>query len=153
MIPWWPRQKTTKTAYRPLQSAVRPDRQSRYEVDAIPQNTEIASSGPLINVKDIREEKPRFKREYETKLDQRAECLVTAQTFCGHRSFSGQLTQPNGRWVLFDPDRIADKILDSALVPLTEMFCQEVRKLDHLFIKSNPASFTDESGARWERIG
>jgi hypothetical protein len=81
-----------------------------------------------ITVKDIRADAPKFARSYTVKLDDRATLRVTIKSFLGRYS-SGELTQPNGRWVFFDPDRIADKILDPVLLPLVERYCKIIRDM------------------------
>lgn len=67
------------------------------------------------------------------------------------RRFSGELTQPNGRWVHFDPERIADKIIDPLLVPLVEKAVRAVFALDKAFMDSRPDRFTDEKDRVWVR--
>lgn len=99
------------------------------------------------------EERPEFKRVYSKTLTERARVKVEAKTFIGSaRFFSGELTQPNGRWVLFDPREIADKILDPALVPLVQAFCTEVARLDKAFMANSPGEFVDEGGSTWRRV-
>lgn len=104
-----------------------------------------------ISVKNVHADAPPFKRTYTTKLSDRASVEVTTKTFIGSRMNSGELTQPNGRWLLFDPERIADKILDPVLVPLVEAFVKEVFELDKAFMASKPSEFTDDHGTTWRR--
>lgn len=105
----------------------------------------------LVKVKSIREDRPMFGREYSMPLDHRS-VKVTARSSSGlGRWLSGELTQSNGRWVLFDPDAIADKILDPALVPLVEKACREIMAIDDEFMASRPRSFVDEGGVTWVR--
>src|SRR5271154_5352658 len=102
-----------------------------------------------INVESIRSEVPEFRRVYNARLDARASVKIEIRTSYGHRSANGELTQPNGRWILFDPDRIADKILDPTLVPLVERYVAEIIELDRQFVKSDPGEFIDVQGATW----
>lgn len=104
-----------------------------------------------ITAKTVPEELPEFKRLYKVRLDGRAEMTVTIKEFMGRRYMSGELTQPNGRWVLFDPERVADKILDPALVPLIEARVCEIAQLDRSFIGNGPREFIDEKRQRWVR--
>jgi len=62
------------------------------------------------------------------------------------------MTQHNGRWIIFEPERIADKIVDPVLVPLVEQFVKEVFALDKAFTESDPSEFVDESGTTWRKI-
>jgi hypothetical protein len=105
-----------------------------------------------ITVKDIRADAPKFARSYTVKLDDRATLRVTIKSFLGRYS-SGELNQPNGRWVFFDPDRIADKILDPVLLPLVERYCKIIRDMDKEFMRGKPNEFTDENGTTWRRVG
>jgi hypothetical protein len=104
-----------------------------------------------VQVKHVPEDAPAFKRLYKVKLDERAALTITIKTFMGERWATGELTQPNGRWVTFDPDRVADKILDPALVPLIEERVKEVRAIDRRLQGNGPAEFKDEKGQRWVR--
>lgn len=107
------------------------------------------SSG--IHVEDVAADVPQFQRVYTVQLDARASMKITAKTFIGDRMISGELTQPNGRWVLFEPERPADKILDPTLLPLIERACTEILSLDRDYISSDPGEFTDERGQKWRR--
>ncbi len=99
------------------------------------------------------EERPKFKRTYTKELTSGRRITLTARTFIGSgRYFHGELTQPGGRWVLFDPREIADKILDPALVPLVEAFCKEAIRLDRIFMENQPGEFVDEGGSKWHRV-
>lgn len=106
-----------------------------------------------ISVKDIHEERPRFKREYTACLDYRASIKITVQNrwFRNSTDFSGELIQPNGRWILFDPYRIADKIVDPALVPLIQKYVDAIARMDKAFRSPAPTVFTDEGGTVWRR--
>lgn len=106
-----------------------------------------------IHVESVREDRPTFRRVYTCKLDGRATIKITMKTytFGSGRFKSGELTQPNGRWVTFDPDAIADKILDPALVPLVEKACDQIARLDAAFMAMNPSEYTDDQGHIWRR--
>ncbi len=104
-----------------------------------------------IHIEDVRQDAPEFKRLYTGKLDERARIKIDCHTFMRSRMFSGELTQPNGRWILFDPEAIADKIIDPLLVPLVQGFVDQALKLDREFLASDPVEFTDENGRRWRR--
>ncbi len=99
------------------------------------------------------EDAPCFKRVYSATLDDRCTIEVTIKQWYRLGLFkSGELRQPNRRYVSFDPDAIADKIIDPVLVPLVEKAVAHIYAIDDEFRKSNPDQFTDESGAVWKRI-
>jgi hypothetical protein len=103
------------------------------------------------HIKKVREAAPQFKRIYTAKLNDRASIKLTVRTFMNSRMWSGKLTQPNGRWVLFDPKAVADKILDQILLPLVKDRCREAFSLDREFLNSHPREYVDEHGAIWRR--
>lgn len=122
-------------------------------------STEAVPAEPLLpatafDVKWALEERPKFRRFYSRQLDARAHIKLEARSFwsLGRRAWSGELRQPGGRWVFFDPERVADKILDPLLVPLVEAACAEAIRLDREFIRSRPAEFVDEDGTTWRRL-
>lgn len=105
-----------------------------------------------ISIKDVREERPDFRRVYSTKLADRGTATIEIRTFIGNSRYaSGELRQNDGRWVLFEPERVADKIIDPVLVPLVEQFAKQVFALDKAFMASDPSEFIDESGATWRK--
>jgi hypothetical protein len=114
---------------------------------------EAATSAPAIKVESEAEGRPRFKRKYHAALPEWRTITVTAYTGSyGDRYYSGELTQPGGRWVTFDPERVADKILDRELVPLVMALCREMLHMDDAYIASNPSEYDDEMGHRWRRV-
>lgn len=105
-----------------------------------------------VSISEIPEDPPKFRRDYRKKLDGRASCTISMRSSWSRRFSFGELTQPDGRWVMFDPERVAEKILDPSLVPLIEEFTKQVFSLDRDFIKSNPSKFADENGLEWHKI-
>jgi hypothetical protein len=116
-----------------------------------PKHEVVVVTDESMRIENVREDAPAFKRIYKGHLDARCSITVTMKTSYGSRYKSGELTQPNGRWVLFDPDEVADKILDPVLVPLVQSFCDAAEVQDKAFIQSDPREFSDEHGARWVR--
>lgn len=112
----------------------------------------VATTESGIAIKAIREDSPRFKREYTATLDNRASIKIEIYRAYGMLMKNGTLTQPNGRWVLFEPDRIADKILDPILVPKVQARVDEIFQLDRNFRHNAPGEFVDESGTKWTRV-
>jgi len=116
-------------------------------------HTLVQTTDSGIHVEDVRDDVPEFKRVYTATLGDRHIALkVTIHTFCGSRFDQGELTQPGGRWVMFDPKDPAEKILDRELVPLVIVACKEIFQLDNAFMKSNPGEYTDEKGQTWRRV-
>ncbi len=115
--------------------------------DPLPQN---GDGGFAITLSP--EDRPEFKRTYKKKLDARCTIKVDIYVFYGsHISESGELTQPDGRWVLFDPRKVADKIIDPVLVSLVQKACDEILALDAAFRANLPDEFTDDGGVKWKR--
>lgn len=119
-----------------------------------PGTRHVPMPNPHIDIKDVPEDRPKFKKEYTGVLSNNAKIKVTAKSgyYRSSRYWSGELTQPNGRWVLFDPERVADKILDPQLVPLIDAFISAAMELDTAFVKSKPDTFTDEDRNIWKKI-
>jgi hypothetical protein len=125
-------------------------------IDPHPSQNKLAphpvTSALAIAIESKPADRPRFERIYTAQLDARASIKIRMYTsYGGDRYSSAELDQPNGRWVTFDPDRVADKILDPLLVPIVEKYCAEIARQDKEFIASNPSEFTDESGTVWQR--
>lgn len=105
-----------------------------------------------VKVENIRARAPEFGRRYVVTLDTRAVMTITAYSYTTeYRSFGGELRQPDGRRIQFDPHAIADKIIDPLLVPLVERAVKSVLALDGTYVNSHPSSFMDEQGVRWVR--
>ena len=104
-----------------------------------------------IHIHDTPNDPPRNERIYTARLDNRASIKITMKTAYGSLMKSGELTQPNGRWVLFDPDAIADKILDPLLVPLVQNRVDEIFLLDEPFRKS-VMEFVDTDRKKWRLV-
>ena len=102
-----------------------------------------------IHIQETPPDPPAFERIYTASLNDQCSIKIRIHTFMHDRMKHGELTQKNGRWVLFDPDAVADKILDPVLLPLVEKYCQEISQMDKAYIESNPASFIDDRGQKW----
>lgn len=113
----------------------------------------VEVGNPNLKVDNIQEEKPQWGRRYVIRLDARATLTVVAYDFLGSRHVEGELRQPNGKYVTFQPNEIADKIIDRTLVPLVEQACDEILALDRAYGKSNHLEFVDMSGVSWKRAG
>lgn len=96
------------------------------------------------------EGQPQFCREYTAEVGDGFVVTLTRKTLCS-RSWTGEITQRDGRWVLFDPEQVADKVLDRDLVPLIEALVAQVDRMDREFMNSRPSEFVDENGTIWRR--
>lgn len=106
----------------------------------------------IMTVEEEPEDRPTFKRVYKARLDNRARIEIDARTtMFGDRRFSGTLIQPNGNRVWFEPKRIAERILDPALVPLVRRAVDKAKARDDAFMDRRPDTFIDKTGARWQR--
>jgi hypothetical protein len=98
------------------------------------------------------EDPPKFRRRYTTRLGRiKLEITARSYSFERGRDFGGCLTQPNGNWVFFSPDRIADKILDPTLVPLIAEAVKVAKALDDEFVRQGMVEFTDDKRVTWRR--
>ena len=115
-------------------------------------NMQVTDTG--LRIIDKPEDRPKFAREYSAQLDHGRSIKITMRSaYTGNERYSsGELDQTGGRWVMFDPDKVADKILDPALVPLVEERCREIKRLDADFMRTHPSEFLDEAGHRWQRV-
>jgi hypothetical protein len=107
-----------------------------------------------IHTEDTPGDRPKFERVYTATLNGNIAIKVTIRYYSSASSLwkTGELTQKNGRWVLFDPDAIADKILDPVLVPLIQAMVDEVYALDRAYRNSVAMDeFVDEGGSTWRR--
>lgn len=107
---------------------------------------------PDLQIDNIREENPQWGRRYVIRLDKRATLTVSTYTFLGGRTVRGELRQPDGKYITFEPREIADKIIDRTLVPMVQAACDEILALDRAYISSNRQEFVDESGAKWQLV-
>lgn len=105
-----------------------------------------------VSVKLQREDVPKFRRTYTACLNRDVSIEVTYQTddYLGRYPY-GMLNQTGGRWVSFDPDKPAERILDRDLLPAVVAACAAFHGLDRAFIMEGTTEFTDEKGARWRR--
>lgn len=120
---------------------------------SVAQEPELPPLAAKVTVEARREAIPVFSRTYSARLDDRAHAEITMRTssYFG-RSGHGMLTQPGGKYVSFDPQAIAARILDPALVPLVEAFADHVFALDRQFMAEHGAEFIDEKGHVWRRL-
>lgn len=105
-----------------------------------------------ISVTDMHPEPPEFRRKYKTVVGDGFVVEVELRSWSLGRLDSSTLTQKNGKYIFFDADRVADKIIDRELYPLVQAAVDEILILDRKFIASNPSEFTDEKGAVWRKV-
>lgn len=96
---------------------------------------------------------PQFRRSYHAPpMANGVRIKLTAETlFGGDRIWMGEADQPDDRWVLFDPDHVADKIVDPEVVALVQSFIGAAHASDAEYMRLPPTSFIDENGVKWAR--
>lgn len=104
-----------------------------------------------VTVKDVPNDRPEFKREYKVRLNANVKMTITIWQSTWLLITQGELDQPDGKWVIFEPEKPADKILDRELLPLVEKRCREILATDKAFRAAKPNSYIDDTGAVWVR--
>lgn len=110
--------------------------------------TPVQSPGNIA-IENGNEDPPQFHRIYTGKVEGGSTIEVHMHTFLGTRMQDGTLTQYNGKWLIFDPVAVADKILDAKIAEQTQAFVDKVFELDKEYIKNVPYEFIDSEGQRW----
>jgi len=105
-----------------------------------------------IDVQSVRQGAPEFRRMYSAQVNQDVRIKIEIYTSFTGRAKWAELRQGDGRWVVFDPDRVAEKILDRAIVPLVQRHVDQIYTIDKEFIRSDPDEFTDKKGQKWKRF-
>ena len=111
----------------------------------------------LIIIKDKAERPPEFDREYITTISSKGkefklELHASYYGYGNERSYVGYLYQSEYKYIYFNPKEIADKIIDTDLVPIVIDACNEMIKIDRAFAESNHNTFKDEKGVTWRRV-
>lgn len=101
-------------------------------------------------------DKPKFKRKYTLHLEGQFKHFKIQlnrehATYGGGREGYGMLTQPDGKWVLFDVNRIAHDILNQDLVPFVQDAASRMVAMDREYMATCPVEFTDSQGVTWIR--
>jgi hypothetical protein len=102
-----------------------------------------------VKVTEVPEDMPQFKRNYVAQVTDDVKITITMKTYSFGRQSAGELRQSDDKYVWFDPERVADRILDHTLVPLIEERIKAIFSLDKEFMNSNPCQYTDEKGTKW----
>ena len=132
--------------------------ESVHDLPPVVAETKVAGPPPtpVVVKDDFKLDAPRWERHYTARLDHRCVLKITAAdgyfSFSKPRGFEGTLIQPNGRTIYFDPERIADKIIDPVLVPLIQKACADIFVLDAAFcLNGKPDRIRDAKGQVWVR--
>lgn len=104
-----------------------------------------------IEVKLTPEDPPEFERIYTTRISDQVSMKIRTKHAYSSIMYFGELNQTGGRWVLFEPERPADKILDRELLPLIEERCRQIIVADKAFRNAAPEIYIDTSGVKWSR--
>ena len=98
------------------------------------------------------EDPPRFERIYQMDLPRGCRLKVRLYSSGNYRFDMSEITQGNGRWVMFDVKRPADKILDREILPSVEDACRRILQMDDVFMDSDRDEFTDVKRRTWKRM-
>lgn len=116
---------------------------------AVPPAEQAATAIIKVEAEDC----PAFFRHYLLPLPRNMRLEIDAKTIHGNRRYTGWLWQWDGKVVGFDPQSVADRILDRDLVPVLEKVCPVIIAADQLFLNSPDSSqYTDKTGQRWMRV-
>ena len=115
-----------------------------------------SDSGSRIKITTPAEDPPEFVRVYESNVSTSRDTYRVKVTRYTSRwkerdTRLGELTQSNGKWVLFDPEHVADKIIDRELTPLVQRLCEDMLRMDREFMASKPGEFKDSRGGVWRK--
>lgn len=106
-----------------------------------------------IQIKDLTADLPEFKRRYTAPVNDQVSLKIEIKNgYSGGTYEMSELTQRNGRWVLFEAKSPADKILDREILPTIERLCKEILEIDAAYRRSKPNEFVDASGVKWRRV-
>lgn len=100
-------------------------------------------------------ERPKMKRIYVHHLDGQFKGfridLQREYNYSNERDGYGMVTQPDGKWILVNLNRVAQDILNPDLAPIIEEILTRMAALDREWISSNPTEWTDNKGVTWVR--
>lgn len=94
---------------------------------------------------------PEFERTYTTAVPRQLTMKITIRWYIGRLFYQGELDQPDRNWVLFDPQKPAEKILDREILPEVQRLCAHIIAADAAWRASKPKEFTDQLGVHWVR--
>ncbi len=103
-------------------------------------------------IEEVAGDRPAFRRIYKVTINNSVSMKITIRNSYRGTYINGELDQTGGKWVLFDPESPADKILDREILPTVQKYCAQILEVDKTFRRSNPGEFVDESGAKWRRV-
>lgn len=118
----------------------------------VPQPVQEAAPLHDLTIKDIPDDAPDFRREYSTTIARGIVVTIEIRKGHGNETYTnGELRQPDRKYIFFDPDRPAEKIIDPVLLPEIEVVCREIAKVDSQWRARPILEFTDKAGQRWVR--
>lgn len=117
---------------------------------------EVTTTSERIIVTMPKEDPPEFERVYEAMVQTsvgRFAVKIRRYTsrFSGRTDHYGELRQGSGSYILFDPQNVADKIIDRELYPKVQAVIDRMLEMDRKFVESNPCEFTDSRGVTWQK--
>lgn len=114
----------------------------------------------LVQVETIAEHPPVFARRYSAQINDQVSIELTRETYTYSARFGyikrqndllATLKQSDGRTVHFNPDKVAEYILEPSLVKPIELYVQQIYEFDQQFMDSKPDRFVDLDGHEWRR--
>lgn len=131
-----------------------------------PSQDKVTVSPPPINPQTIfttvtnrNEEVPKFNRVYKIPLISKPGLTMTVESRYLYGGYAGDkiyyfittLSQSDGSSIIFDPEKVADKVIDKTIIPEIIRIFQDIQQIDKEYRASRPPSFVDEEGITWNR--
>lgn len=109
-----------------------------------------------ITARDVPPDAPPFGRQYRATVNIPRgpfviEINMETSKYRGRTDRYSTVTQPNGTWILFNPNAVADKILDRELYPHVQRIADQALAMDAKYVEEQPDTFTDAAGTTWRR--
>lgn len=116
--------------------------------------TTVYSGDISVSIENKRADVPSFERVYISQITPAVSMTVKIKYYWrGEELYkTGELTQKDGKWVLFDPDSPADKILDQDILAAVQAHLAVIYRIDKEYRDGKPSVFTDENGTVWRRV-
>lgn len=105
-----------------------------------------------IRIYPIAQDRPEFRRIYKVTVGDGFMVEIELWSWIFGRTDSSTVTQKNGKYISFDANAVADKIIDRELYPLVQDAVNRILAIDKAYIATKPSEFTDDQGKVWRRV-